>query len=80
MQGVGPTLQVGLYTMHTNSSLKGMVLAIFNGTRRNTKQFTQEFTLYHMINQDSLTMQNAYTHTALALSFMRGPTINDWAL
>jgi len=25
-------------------------------------------------------MRNAYTRTALALSFMRGPAINDWVL
>jgi hypothetical protein len=44
------------------------------------KQFTQEFTIYQMINQDSPTMWNVYTCTALFLSFMRGPAINDWAL
>jgi hypothetical protein len=33
-----------------NGSLKGMALAIFDGNRKNTKQFIQEFTLYHMIN------------------------------
>jgi hypothetical protein len=54
-----------------NGSLKGTALAIFNGTRKNTKQFIQEFTIYQMINQDSLTMWNAYTCTALALSFIR---------
>jgi hypothetical protein len=43
-----------------------------------TKQSTQEFTLYQMINQDSSMMKNAYTCIALALSFMWGPAINDW--
>jgi hypothetical protein len=33
-----------------------------------------------MINQDVMTMRNAYTRTALALSFMRGAAINDWVL
>src|SRR6267154_831721 len=33
-----------------------------------------------MINQDSPTMRNTYTRTALALLFMRGSTINDWVL
>jgi hypothetical protein len=60
--------------------LKGTAPAIFDGNRKNTKQFTQEFTLYRMINQESPTMRNAYTRTALALSFMRGPAINDWVL
>ena len=31
-----------------------------------------------MINQDSLMMKNAYTHTTLALLFMQGPAIYDW--
>jgi len=33
-----------------------------------------------MINQDSATIRNPYTHTVLVLSFFRGPAINDWAL
>ena len=53
---------------------------IFDGNCKNTKQYTQEFTLYRMINQDSNTMRNTYTRTALVLSFMRGPAINDWLL
>jgi hypothetical protein len=63
-----------------NGSLKGTAPSIFDGNRKNTKQFTQEFTLYRMINQESATMKSAYTRTTLALSFMRGPSINDWVL
>ena len=40
----------------TNGGLKGTMPAIFNGNRKNTKQYTQEFTLYRLINQDSNTM------------------------
>jgi len=79
-QNAGPTPQAGPQSTSANGSLKGTVLTIFDGNRKNMKQFTQEFTIYQMINQDSLTMWNAYTCTALALSFMRGPAINDWAL
>jgi hypothetical protein len=79
-QSMGPAPQAGPQLTSTNGSLKGTVPTIFDGNRKNTKQFTQEFTIYQMINQDSPTMQNAYTRTALALSFMRGPAINDWAL
>ena len=53
---------------------------IFDGNRKNIKKFTQEFALYHMINQDSATMKNPYTCTTLALSFLRGSAINDWVL
>ena len=79
-QNTGPALQAGPQLTSTNGSLKGMVRTIFDGNRKNMKQFTQEFMIYQMINQDSPTMRNAYTRTALALSFMRGPAINDWAL
>jgi hypothetical protein len=79
-QNVGPAPQASPQSTSANGSLKGTVLTIFDGNRKNTKQFTQEFTIYRMINQDSPTMWNAYTRTALALSFMRGPAINDWAL
>ena len=63
-----------------NGGLKGTPPAIFNGNRENTKQFSQEFSLYRMINQEIGVMRNAYTRMALALSFMRGPAINDWVL
>jgi hypothetical protein len=56
------------------------VPVIFNGNWKNTKQFTQEFSLYRMINQDSAIMRSAYMRTALALLFMRGLAINDWVL
>jgi hypothetical protein len=75
-----PPLQGRVPTLPTHGSLKGTPLAIFNGNRKNTKQFTQEFTLYHMINQDTSMMRNAYTCTTLALSFMCGLAINDWVL
>jgi hypothetical protein len=52
---VNPALQAGA-PLSMNGSLKGMALAIFNGNRKNTKQFMQEFTLYHMINQETSTM------------------------
>lgn len=63
-----------------SGGLKGTAPAIFDGNRTNTKQFSQEFSLYRMINQETAVMRNAYTRTALALSFMRGPAINDWVL
>ena|SRR5216683_5890332 len=39
-----------------NNGLKGTTPTIFDGNRKNTKQYMQEFTLYRMINQDSNTM------------------------
>lgn len=63
-----------------SGGLKGTPPMNFDGNRKNTKLFTQEFSLYHMINQDAAMMRNAYTRMALVLSFMRGPSINDWVL
>jgi hypothetical protein len=75
-----PTLQENPLLLPMNGSLKGTTPVIFNGNRKNMKKFTQEFALYCMINQDSVMMKNPYTYTALALSFLRGPTINNWVL
>jgi len=72
-----PTPQENPLLLPVNGSLKGTIPVIFNGNRKNMKKFTQEFALYCMINQDSVMMKNPYTHTALALSFLRGPAIND---
>ena len=72
--------QVGQQLLAVNGRLKSTTPAIFNGNRENTKQFSQEFSLYRMINQETGVMRNAYTRTALVLLFMRGPTINNWVL
>jgi hypothetical protein len=55
-QNTGLPLQVGPQQGFMNESLKGTVLTIFNRNRKNTKQFTQEFTIYRMINQNLPTM------------------------
>src|SRR6266853_3441940 len=70
----------GSLPLPMNGGLKGTAPAIFDGNRKHTKQFTQEFTLYRMINQDSPTICSTYTRTALALFFMRGLVINNWVL
>jgi hypothetical protein len=73
-----PTLSTKQPLLLGNGSLKGIMPAIFDRNRKNIRQFTQEFILYRMINQDMLTMKNMYTWTALALFFIRGPAINNW--
>ena len=75
-----PAQPIGPISPPVNRGLKGTALAIFDGNRKHTKQFTQEFTLYRMINQDSPTICSTYTRTALALFFMRGLVINNWVL
>jgi len=64
----------------SDDSLKGIAPMMFDGNRHNTEQFTHKFMLYRMINQDMPTMKNAYIQAALALSFIRGPAINNWVL
>src|SRR5216683_2107602 len=45
-QDVGPPPPVGHPPTLANGSLKGTAPTIFDGNRKNTKQFTQEFTIY----------------------------------
>ena len=61
--GAGPpiALQGILLLLPANGSLKGTAPSIFDGNRKNMKQFTQEFILYQMINQETGIMKNAYT-------------------
>jgi len=56
LQGLPPLMPIAV-----NRSLKGTTLSIFDGNRKNSKQFMQEFTLYRMINQDTAIIKNAYT-------------------
>ena len=75
-----PILAAGPQVLAVNSGLKGIMPTNFDKNCKNTKQFISEFALYCMINQNSTTMRNTYTCTTLALSFMQGPSINDWVM
>ena len=51
---------------------------VFDGARSWSEAFIQEFKLYAHVNEDHHSIQQPYQRIFLALSYMKGPKINDW--
>ena len=58
--------------------LIGKEPTIFNGAQSRSEAFIQEFELYAHINEDHHSIQQPYRRIFLALSYMKGPKIDDW--
>jgi hypothetical protein len=52
----------------------------FDGDWAKTNQFIREFGLYRIVNLDNATIISPFWRVALALTFMRGPKVDDWVV
>jgi hypothetical protein len=59
--------------------LKGMIPQIFEGNRKDAEQFMQQFGAYRFLNRHNSTFTNKAKMVAYALTFIKGPQVNDWA-
>ena len=59
-------------------ALKGHTPKMFNRNRANTQKFIQEFDLWKMCNMDNQAMLQPFLHAALALSYIKGPKVDNW--
>jgi hypothetical protein len=62
----------------TNGDLIGNPPRIFNGDRCKTDKFITEFHLFHTMNDTHAVITNPMKRVALALSYIRGPKVDDW--
>ncbi|KAH8993766.1 hypothetical protein EDB92DRAFT_1944462 [Lactarius akahatsu] len=69
---------VPMATAPLTGALKGTPPTLFAGSRVESDQFLWEFHLYHKLNRDHGIMQNPYSHIICALSFICGPSVNNW--
>ena len=60
-------------------NLKGKQPLIFNGTRSKTDNFWWAFKIYHILNKESNTIKSSFDYAVLAISFIAGLNVNDWA-
>jgi hypothetical protein len=58
--------------------LRGHPPEVFDGQRKNTQKFVKEFTLWKMCNLRNEAMTNPFQRIALALSYIKGPRVDDW--
>ena len=61
------------------TNLRGKQPPTFNGTRSKADNFWRAFKIYRILNKETNTIKNPFHRTALAISFITGPNVDDWA-
>lgn len=61
-----------------NRSMKGSAPKVFDGTRKESERFWDEFADYRRINRKAEVMKEPYSRVLMALSYMKGDKIWDW--
>ena len=67
-----------LTLQHNERGLIGKEPTVFDGAWSQSEAFIQEFELYAHVNEDHHSIQQPYRRIFLALSYMKGPKIDDW--
>ena len=62
----------------SNGGMRGIQPPIFDGTRAQADDFWAQFRRYKMVNRTHDSMTKAYDRVLTALTYIRGPMINDW--
>ena len=62
----------------SNGGMQGIQPAIFDGTRALADNFWAQFRWYKMVNRTHDSMIKAYNQVLTALTYIRGPMVNDW--
>ena len=62
----------------SNRGMRGRLPAIFNGTCTLADEFWAQFRRYKMVNRTHDSMTKAYDRVLTALTYIRGPMVNDW--
>ena len=62
----------------SNGGMWGVPPTIFNGTRNKADDFMGQFRRFKMVNRTHEAMKVPYDRVLTALTYMRGPLINDW--
>ena len=62
----------------SNGGMRGVPPTIFDGTRSKADDFMGQFRRFKMVNRTHEAMKIPYDRVLTALTYMRGPLINDW--
>jgi hypothetical protein len=58
--------------------LKGGTPSKFDGDRKDSQRFLDEFTYYWKANQHNAAMKEPYTRVMMAISYMKGEKVRNW--
>ena len=78
-----PTMSVNTTTTvptgnPSNGSMTGIAPAIFDGKRTNVENFLNQFRRYKLMNEGNKVMNEPFLRILTALSYIRGPLVEDW--
>ena len=59
-------------------ALRGTAPSIFTGDRSRSDAFTSEFCRYRLLNQNNDAIANPFNRILTALSYIKGPLVEDW--
>ena len=59
-------------------ALRGTAPSIFTGDRSRSDAFTSEFRQYRLLNQNNDAISNPFNRVLTALSYIKGPLVEDW--
>ena len=78
IMSVNVTTTTSAPTAPSNGGMRGVPPTIFDGTRSNADDFWGQLRRFKMVNQNHEAMKVPYDRVLTALTYMRGPLINDW--
>ena len=58
--------------------LSGKEPVIFNGDHAKAEAFVLEWTIYTLLNKDTVVMRQAFSKVMLFLTFIKGPNVQEW--
>jgi hypothetical protein len=76
--GGGTGTGTGAIPPHGNGGMRGVPLSVFDGKRSNADEFWAQFRRYKLINRTHDSMTKPFDRVLTALTYIRGPMINDW--
>ena len=63
----------------SSQALKGSASEIFDGDRTKSETFIDQFDVYTKINRKNESMREPYSRVLMAISFIKGKKVRDWA-
>jgi hypothetical protein len=65
-------------TTTTNRKLAGLLPTVFTGDHTESDKFLKEFKQWRLLNRNHIEMKQAYNRVLMALTYIKGPRVDDW--
>jgi Retrotransposon gag protein len=76
--GSGETATIAMTTATSNGKLAGLPPTVFTGERTESNKFLKEFKQWRLLNHDHIEMKQAYNCVLMALTYIKGPKVDNW--